>query len=103
VSARIIDGKAIAAAMRAKLGARVATLPFRPGLAVVLVGDDPASSVYVRSKDRAATAAGIAAQAAVILREKGVAPGICRIRESGCQVDSCVALTAIDGIVYCGV
>jgi methylenetetrahydrofolate dehydrogenase (NADP+)/methenyltetrahydrofolate cyclohydrolase len=62
VSARIIDGKAIAAAMRAKLGARVATLPFRPGLAVVLVGDDPASSVYVRSKDRAATAAGIAAQ-----------------------------------------
>ena len=40
---------------------RVATLPFRPGLAVVLVGDDPASAVYVRSKDRAANAAGIAA------------------------------------------
>jgi methylenetetrahydrofolate dehydrogenase (NADP+) / methenyltetrahydrofolate cyclohydrolase len=61
VSARIIDGKAIAAGLRAALAARVATLPFRPGLAVVLVGDDKASAVYVRSKDRAANAAGIAA------------------------------------------
>ena len=60
MSARIIDGKAIAVTMRAKLAERVATLPFRPGLAVVLVGDDPASAVYVRSKDRAAQATGIA-------------------------------------------
>ncbi len=37
-------------------------MSYRPGLAVVLVGDDPASAVYVRSKDRAAAAAGIAAQ-----------------------------------------
>jgi methylenetetrahydrofolate dehydrogenase (NADP+)/methenyltetrahydrofolate cyclohydrolase len=60
--ARIIDGRAIAASLRGRLAAEVATLPFRPGLAVVLVGDDPASAVYVRSKDRAAAAAGIAAQ-----------------------------------------
>ena len=60
--ARIIDGRAIAAALRAETAARVARLPFQPGLAVVLVGDDPASQVYVRSKDRAATGAGIAAQ-----------------------------------------
>ena len=40
---------------------QVATLPFRPGLAVVLVGDDPASAIYVRAKDRAASAVGIAA------------------------------------------
>jgi methylenetetrahydrofolate dehydrogenase (NADP+) / methenyltetrahydrofolate cyclohydrolase len=59
VSARIIDGKAIAAALRSRLAERVATLPFRPGLAVVLVGDNPASALYVRSKDRAANAAGI--------------------------------------------
>jgi methylenetetrahydrofolate dehydrogenase (NADP+)/methenyltetrahydrofolate cyclohydrolase len=59
VSARIIDGKAIAAGLRARLAEQIATLPFRPGLAVVLVGDDPASAVYVRSKDRAANAAGI--------------------------------------------
>ena len=62
VSARIIDGKAVAAALRARLAEQVAALPFRPGLAVVLVGDDPASAVYVRSKDRAANAVGIAAR-----------------------------------------
>jgi methylenetetrahydrofolate dehydrogenase (NADP+)/methenyltetrahydrofolate cyclohydrolase len=59
VTARIIDGKAVAAALRARLAERIATLPFRPGLAVVLVGDNPASAVYVRAKDRAANAVGI--------------------------------------------
>jgi len=59
VTARVIDGKAVAAALRAGLADRVATLPFRPGLAVVLVGDNPASAVYVRNKDRAATNSGI--------------------------------------------
>jgi len=62
VSARIIDGRAVAARLRASLAGRVATLPFRPGLAVLLVGDDPASAVYVRAKDRAAKATGIATQ-----------------------------------------
>jgi methylenetetrahydrofolate dehydrogenase (NADP+) / methenyltetrahydrofolate cyclohydrolase len=61
VTARIIDGKAVAAALRARLAERIASLPFRPGLAVVLVGKDPASAIYVRAKDRAARAAGIAA------------------------------------------
>ncbi len=62
MSARIIDGKAVAATLRAELAARVATLPYQPGLTVILVGDDPASAVYVRSKDRAAKEAGILAQ-----------------------------------------
>ena len=62
MSARIIDGKAVAAALRASVAGRAASLPYRPGLAVVLVGDDPASAVYVRNKDRAANAAGIAAR-----------------------------------------
>jgi methylenetetrahydrofolate dehydrogenase (NADP+) / methenyltetrahydrofolate cyclohydrolase len=61
VNARLIDGKAVAATLRAVLAARIAALPFRPGLVVVLVGDDPASAVYVRTKDRAAAAVGIAA------------------------------------------
>ena len=61
MSARILDGKAIAAVFRARLAAEIAALPYTPGLAVVLVGDDPASAVYVRAKDRAAAAAGIAA------------------------------------------
>ncbi len=62
MTARIIDGKAVAAALRATVAAQVATLPFVPGLTVVLVGDDPASTVYVRSKDRAAKEAGILAK-----------------------------------------
>ena len=60
--AQPIDGKAAAAALRDRVAARVATLPFQPGLAVVLVGDDAASAVYVRNKDRAAQAVGLAVQ-----------------------------------------
>lgn len=52
--ARIIDGKSHAQALRVKVAAAVATLTERsglkPGLAVVLVGEDPASQVYVRNK-----------------------------------------------------
>ena len=61
MTALVIDGRAVATAMREALAARIAALPFRPGLAVVQVGNDPASAVYVRTKDRAAEAAGIAA------------------------------------------
>jgi methylenetetrahydrofolate dehydrogenase (NADP+) / methenyltetrahydrofolate cyclohydrolase len=59
MTAHIIDGKRVAQALRARVAEHVAALPFRPGLVVVLVGDDPASAVYVKSKDRAAAAAGI--------------------------------------------
>jgi methylenetetrahydrofolate dehydrogenase (NADP+)/methenyltetrahydrofolate cyclohydrolase len=59
MTARLIDGKAVAAALRASVATRVAALPYRPGLVVVLVGDDPASVTYVRNKDKAAVEAGI--------------------------------------------
>ncbi len=49
---RIIDGKAFAASLLARMAAEVAALPRPPGLAVVLVGNDPASQVYVRNKAR---------------------------------------------------
>jgi methylenetetrahydrofolate dehydrogenase (NADP+)/methenyltetrahydrofolate cyclohydrolase len=62
--AKIIDGAARAAALRAEVAREVAALKeargVTPGLAVVLVGDDPASLVYVRSKVGAAKEAGIA-------------------------------------------
>ena len=58
-TARVIDGKSSAAALRLEVAAKVAAAGFTPGLAVVLVGDDPASSVYVRTKDRAAREVGI--------------------------------------------
>jgi methylenetetrahydrofolate dehydrogenase (NADP+)/methenyltetrahydrofolate cyclohydrolase len=63
MTARIIDGKAIAAELRARVAEAVGNLSSRhgvvPGLAVVLVGDDPASQVYVRSKARETIAAGM--------------------------------------------
>ena len=56
MSAAIIDGKAIAAGLRARVAAEVARVASAhglvPGIAVVLVGDNPASDVYVRSKSR---------------------------------------------------
>lgn len=61
-AARVLDGKATALAVREQVATDVASLVSRgvtPGLSVVLVGDDPASQVYVRNKDRAAQAAGI--------------------------------------------
>lgn len=58
MAARVIDGKAVALRLRGRIAARTAALPFRPGLRVVRVGDDPASGIYVRNKDRAALAAG---------------------------------------------
>lgn len=50
MTSNIIDGKSIAANLREDVKQAVATLPAKPTLAVVLVGDDPASHVYVRSK-----------------------------------------------------
>jgi methylenetetrahydrofolate dehydrogenase (NADP+) / methenyltetrahydrofolate cyclohydrolase len=62
--AKLIDGRAIAAGVRRGVAAAVATLrrdhAATPGLAAILVGDDPASEIYVRSKARACAAAGIA-------------------------------------------
>jgi len=63
MSAKIIDGKHVAASIRQELQERVADLRARtgvtPGLAVILVGDNPASAVYVGSKIRACAEVGI--------------------------------------------
>ena len=59
MSGRIIDGKAIAARVRADVASAVKALPGQPALAVVLVGDDPASQVYVASKGKATIEAGM--------------------------------------------
>ncbi|WP_371345074.1 bifunctional methylenetetrahydrofolate dehydrogenase/methenyltetrahydrofolate cyclohydrolase FolD [Ancylobacter sp. IITR112] len=64
VETRLIDGKAFAEAMRARLKGEVAdfiaTTGVTPGLAVVLVGEDPASAVYVRNKGKQTVEAGMA-------------------------------------------
>ena len=62
MSAKLIDGKGIAERLRAGLASRVARLEaagVTPGLAVVIVGDDPASKVYVRNKARACAEIGM--------------------------------------------
>ena len=65
MSAKILDGKRIADDLlhnlKAQVDARVAAGKSRPGLAVVLVGGDPASQSYVRNKRRAASIVGITA------------------------------------------
>jgi len=65
MTARIIDGKSIAADLRGKIAGEVARLKsayaLTPGIAVVLVGDNPASEVYVRSKSKAVAEAGMRA------------------------------------------
>ena len=62
----LIDGKALAAKMQGKLAEKTAQLKEEkgivPGLVVILVGEDPASQVYVRNKERSALAAGFKSQ-----------------------------------------
>ena len=59
----LLDGKGTAASLRQELAGEIAALAVvarrAPGLAVILVGDDPASQVYVRKKERACQEAGV--------------------------------------------
>ena len=77
MAARLIDGKAAAAELRARVAAEVSRLKDAagvvPGLAVVLVGEDPASQVYVRSKARMTREVGMASFEHRL--DKGVSPG----------------------------
>lgn len=57
--AQIIDGKTIAADLKESIAEKVAAMDVKPGLAVILVGDDPASHVYVRNKIKACEKVGI--------------------------------------------
>ncbi len=57
--AKVIDGKSLAASLRSGVAAQVVKMDFKPGLAVILVGDDPASHVYVGNKIKACKEVGI--------------------------------------------
>jgi methylenetetrahydrofolate dehydrogenase (NADP+) / methenyltetrahydrofolate cyclohydrolase len=59
MSARIIDGKAVAARIRGQVASEIEGMDVTPGLATVLVGDDPASAVYVRMKREDSAEVGI--------------------------------------------
>ena len=59
MTAQILDGKVVAATVKTEIAVSVAGLDYQPGLATVLVGDDPASHTYVRGKRRDAEEVGI--------------------------------------------
>jgi methylenetetrahydrofolate dehydrogenase (NADP+) / methenyltetrahydrofolate cyclohydrolase len=84
--AKILDGKAVAQAVRDQLKGEVADLTKRlgrpPGLAVLLVGDDPASAIYVRNKEKAAV-------------EIGMSSEIVRLPKTATQAQ---VLAAVDGL-----
>ena len=56
---KLIDGKSLAAELRGRLKEKIAASEKKPGLAVVIVGNDPASSIYVRNKVKACEEVGI--------------------------------------------
>ncbi len=92
MSGRIIDGKAIAALVRADVTAAVKQLPGQPALAVVLVGDDPASQVYVTSKGKMTIEAGMRSVEIRLPAETAEADLIAR-------VDALSRDSSIDGIL----
>ncbi len=114
-SAATIDGKSYAAALRSKIGREVERLRresgITPGLAVVLVGENPASQVYVRNKERQASEAGMTSSAhrlpaetteddlLALVRELNVDPGVNGILVQlplPPQIDEAAIINAID-------
>ncbi len=84
MSAHIIDGKAHAAALRAELKIQAAALSakgLQPGLAVVIVGDDPASRTYVRNKVRACEEAGVYSETHQLPADTPESGVLARVRE----------------------
>jgi methylenetetrahydrofolate dehydrogenase (NADP+)/methenyltetrahydrofolate cyclohydrolase len=92
----ILDGKAVAAEIRAEVAERVGELTAaghrRPGLAAVLIGDDPASKVYVGTKTRACEEVGINGRAVILPADTPAA----EVRE---VIDRLNADDAVDGIL----
>lgn len=94
--AKILDGKRIAESIRAEVAAEVATLRAQggrpPGLAVLLVGDDPASAVYVGSKARSCEEAGITSEVIRLAADSSE-------ETVAATIDRLVADPATDGIL----
>src|SRR5258705_1764575 len=94
--ARVLDGALVAASIQVGVRARAARSAERAGrpagLSVILVGDDPASHVYVRKKEQGATAAGLAGSSVRM-------PATASQAEVLAAVDALNASDAVDGIL----
>lgn len=86
--ANTLDGKSLAAEIRTLLAARVQALETRrPGLRLLRVGDDPASVVYVRGKDKAAAEVGLTSQVEVLPDSTSEDELLRRVREANADPD----------------
>ena len=95
VMAKIIDGKFISAEEKKKIAVKVSELKKKgvvPGLAVIIVGEDPASQVYVRNKHRACEACGIYSEVIEL-------PGDTSEKELLCEIEKLNNREEIDGIL----
>lgn len=95
MTTRLIDGKAIAAAVSAQVGRGITewiTTHRRPALATILVGDDPASAIYVRKKHEACAAIGIESRPVHL-------PAAATAAELLARIDACNADDTVDGIL----
>ena len=92
MSARILDGRVVAGEVLAGLASRAAGLARRPGLGVVLVGDDPASALYVRHKTLAAARLGFVQRQETLPASTSQEAVVAAVRALGAD-------PAIDGIL----
>ncbi len=92
MSAKIIDGKSIAARVRGEVREEIAELGIKPGLGVILVGDDPASHLYVSLKEKACAEVGIK-------MEKRLFPASAKEKEVVAAVNKFNRRDDIDGIL----
>ena len=84
---RLIDGKEVSAFLRAELKKKIAESGLCPGLAVIIVGDDPASQIYVRNKHRACGQVGIYSEIHTLPSETGEDELISLIDRLNCRDD----------------
>lgn len=88
----LLDGKALAGKVKDRVREQAANLPRKPGLAVILVGDDPASRVYVNGKRRDCEACGFYSEEYTLPAETAQADVFALVEELNARVD-------IDGIL----
>ena len=89
---KIIDGKAIASELRAELKLKIEQSAEKPGLAVIIVGEDPASQIYVRNKIKACGELGIRSYAYEL-------PALTSQEDLEALLDKLAADNAVDGIL----
>ena len=94
---KIIDGKQIAQKIKDDLKEKVKDLPVKPGLAVVLVGSDPASEIYVSSKEKACKEVGFYSKK-IILPENTFQNDLNQII-NGLNIDNKIPSCALDQII----